>query len=103
MEVNYSGTSDGNTALTEMYGFVNGNGDTDFSVEITKWQKVSAKKAIISGKISGDLKEVKLLGTPKLKHRLTDGVFENVEVEIFNEQADFKQMTKSAGGESQKN
>ncbi|MBK6975903.1 MAG: hypothetical protein IPH28_01305 [Cytophagaceae bacterium] len=103
LEVNFSGTPDGNTAHTEIYGFVNGKGNTDFSLEITKWQKVSSSKAIISGKISGDLKEVKLLGTPKLIHRFTDGVFENIEVEIFNEQANFKQMIKSAGGESQKN
>jgi hypothetical protein len=102
LEVNFSGTPDGNTKYTEMFGFVNGKGDTDFSMEITKWQKVSATQAIISGKISGDLKEVKLLGTPKLKHRFTDGIFENVEVEIFNEQADFKQMIKSIGGESKK-
>ena len=103
LEVNFSGTPDGNTAHTEMYGFVNGKGNTDFSLEITKWQKISSTKAIISGKISGELKEVKLLGTPKLMHRFSDGVFENVEVEIFNEQADFKQMIKSAGGESKKN
>ena len=85
LEVNFSGTPDGNTAHTEMYGFVSGKGNTDFSLEITKWQKVSATKAIISGKISGDLKEVKLLGTQKQIHRFSDGVFENVEVEVFNE------------------
>ena len=103
LEVNFSGTPDGNTAHTEIYGFVNGKGNTDFSLEITKWQKVSSSKAIISGKISGDLKEVKLLGTPKLIHRFSDGVFENIEVEIFNEQVDFKQMIKSVVGESKKN
>jgi hypothetical protein len=90
LEVNFSGTPNGDTKATEMYGFVNGKGDTDFSLEITKWQKISATKAIISGKISGDLKEVKLLGIPKLKHRFTDGVFENVEVEVFNEVYDLK-------------
>ncbi|MCP9763549.1 hypothetical protein [Lacihabitans soyangensis] len=90
MEVNFSGTADGNTTNTEMYGFVNGKGNTDFSLEITKWQKISSKKAIISGKISGELKEVKLLGTPKLKHRFSDGIFENVEVEVFNEVYDLK-------------
>jgi hypothetical protein len=97
LEVNFSGTPNGDTKATEMFGFVNGKGDTDFCLEITKWQKVSATKAIISGKISGDLKEVKLLGTPKLKHRFTDGVFENVELEIFNEQPDMKEMMKNGG------
>jgi hypothetical protein len=92
MEVNFSGTADGNTANTEMYGFVNGKGNTDFSLEITKWQKISSKKAIISGKISGELKEVKLLGTPKLKHRFSDGIFENIEVEVFTDVYDLKAM-----------
>jgi hypothetical protein len=92
MEVNFSGTADGNTANTEMYGFVNGKGNTDFSLEITKWQKISSKKAIISGKISGELKEVKLLGTPKLKHRFSDGIFENIEVEVFTDVCDLKAM-----------
>lgn len=85
LEVNFSGSPDGNKANTEMYGFVNGKGNTDFSLEITKWQKISSTKAIISGKVSGELKEVKLLGTPKLIHRFSDGVFEDVEVEVFNE------------------
>jgi hypothetical protein len=97
LEVNFSGTTDGNTTHTEMFGFVNGKGNTDFSLEITKWQKVSSTKALISGKISGELKEVKLLGIPKLIHRFSDGIFENIEVEIFNEQADMKEMLKKAG------
>jgi hypothetical protein len=97
LEVNFSGTTNGDTKATEMFGFVNEKGDTDFSLEITIWQKVSSTKAIISGKISGELKEVKLLGIPKLKHRFTDGVFENVELEIFNEQPDMKEMMKKAG------
>jgi hypothetical protein len=97
LEVNFSGSPDGNKANTEMYGFVNGKENTDFSLEITKWQKVSSTKAILSGKITGELKEVKLLGTPKLIHRFSDGIFENIEVEIFNEQADMKEMMKKAG------
>jgi hypothetical protein len=99
LEVNFSGSPDENTAHTEMFGFVNGKGSTNFSLEITKWQKISATKVIVSGKISGELKEVKLLGTPKLIHRFSDGVFENIEVEIFNEQADMKELMKKAGFE----
>jgi hypothetical protein len=92
LEVNFSGTPDGNIANTEMYGFVNGKGNTDFSLEITKWQKVSPTKAILSGKIMGELKEVKLLGTPKLIHRFSDGIFENIEVEVFTDVYDLKAM-----------
>lgn len=92
LELNFSGSPDGNTAHTEMYGFVNGKGNTDFSLEITKWQKVSSTKALISGIISGELKEVKLLGTPKLIHRFSDGIFENIEVEVFTDVYDLKAM-----------
>ena len=92
LEVNFSGTPDGNTTHTEMFGFVNGKGNTDFSLEITKWQKVSSTKALISGKISGELKEVKLLGIPKLIHRFSDGIFENIEVEVFTDVYDLKAM-----------
>lgn len=96
MEVNFSGTADGNTANTEMYGFVNGKASPNFTLEITKWQ-ASAGKAIISGKINGDLPEVKILGRSSKVHRFENGVFENIEVEIFNEQADMKEMMKKAG------
>ncbi len=99
MEVNFSGTADGNTANTEMYGFVIGKASPNFNLEITKWQP-SGKKAIISGKVYGDLPGVKLLGKSKNIHRFENGVFENIEVEIFNEQADMKEMLKKAGFDS---
>jgi hypothetical protein len=92
MEINFSGTIDGNKDHTTIYGFVNGKADTEFTLEITKWQKVSDTKAVISGKVYGDLREVKILGRPKLINKFANGSFENVEVEIHNEEADMKRM-----------
>jgi hypothetical protein len=97
MEVNFSGTVDGNTANTTIFGFVNGKATPNFTLEITKWQP-SGNKAIISGKINGDLPEVKILGRSTKVNRFENGVFENIEVEIFNEQADLKEMMKATGG-----
>jgi hypothetical protein len=95
MEVNFSGTADGNKNNTTIYGFVNGKGDTSFNLEITKWQSVSDTKAIISGKINGELREVKILGKSTNVNKFDNGIFENIEVEIFNEQPDFKKMMKN--------
>lgn len=94
MEVNFSGTADGNPDHTTIYGFVNGKADTEFTVEITQWQAVSSTKAIISGKIYGELREVKILGKAKTVNKIANGVFENVEVEIYSESADMKEMMK---------
>jgi hypothetical protein len=96
MEVNFSGTADGNTANTTIFGFVNGKSNPNFNLEITKWQ-LSGNKAIISGKINGELPEVKILGRSTKVNRFENGVFENVEVEVFNDQPDFKEMMKAGG------
>lgn len=88
-EVNFSGTVDGIKEHTTIFGFVNGKADTQFNVEITQWKKVGNDKAVISGKINGDLREVKILGKAKAINQFENGVFENIEVEIFNEQMDF--------------
>ena len=77
MEVNFSGTADGLKDNTEMYGFVYKKGDTNFTMEITKWQKVG-NKVIISGKVNGALKEIKVLGKATKMHTFKDGVFENI-------------------------
>lgn len=103
LEVNFSGAADGNANSTTLYGFVNGKGDTDFTLEITKWQAVSSGKALLSGTVSGDLKEVKLIGKSARSNRFETGVFENIEVELFNTQPDFKDLMKSAGGGVPKN
>lgn len=97
MEVNFSGTVDGNSANTTIFGFVNGKATPNFTLEITKWQ-VLGNKAIISGKVNGELPEVKILGRSSKVNRFENGVFENIEVEIFNDQADLKEMMKAAGG-----
>lgn len=97
MEINFSGAADGNKNNTTIYGFVNGKADTDFTLEITKWQ-ASGNKATISGKVYGELREVKILGKSIKKNVFENGIFENIEVEIFNDQADLKEMMKAAGG-----
>lgn len=96
MEVNFSGAVDGKAAHTTLFGFVNGKGDTDFRVDITKWL-TGTGKAIISGKVSGKLNEIKLLGTARTYNTFENGTFENVEVELINNQPDLKQMMKEAG------
>jgi hypothetical protein len=96
LEINFSGAIDGKKENTTIYGFVNGKADTKFTVEITKWQKVSATKAIISGKISGDLREILLIANGEKVNTFANSVFENVEVEIFNEQQDLDKMMKEA-------
>lgn len=98
MEINFSGAADGNKNNTTIYGFVNGKADTDFTIEITKWQVSGSNKAIISGKVYGELREVKILGKSIKKNVFENGIFENIEVEIFNDQADLKEMMKAAGG-----
>ncbi|GAB3524569.1 hypothetical protein [Emticicia fontis] len=95
MEVNFSGSIDGKKENTTIYGFVNGKADTDFTIEITRWQIVSDKKAIISGKIYGELREVKILGIAKKINRFENGSFENIEIEIMNNQPDLKEMIKA--------
>ncbi|WP_337041436.1 hypothetical protein [Emticicia sp. 17c] len=94
MEVNFSGTTDGKKENTTIYGFVNGKADTDFIVEITKWQAVSNTKAIISGKLYGDLREVKVLGVAKKINRFENATFDNIEVEIINTQLDLSTGVK---------
>lgn len=97
MEVNFSGTVDGNSANTTIFGFVNGKASPNFTLEITKWQ-ASGNKVMISGKVNGELPEVKILGRSTKVNRFENGIFENIEVEIFNDQADLKEMMKAAGG-----
>lgn len=83
LEVNFSGAVDGKRDNTTIYGFKNGKADTKFTVEISQWKNVSPGKAIISGKIYGELREVKLIGRAVKVNRFAGGVFENVEIEIF--------------------
>jgi len=74
MEVNFSGAVDGNSANTTIFGFVNGKATPNFTLEITKWQALG-NKAIISGKINGELPEVKILGRSTKVNRFENGVF----------------------------
>ncbi|MDW8228646.1 MAG: hypothetical protein RMJ33_02300 [Saprospiraceae bacterium] len=84
MEVNFSGAVDGNPSNTTLFGFVNGKAFPNFTLEITQW-KATGNKALISGKINGELPEVKLLGRSNKVNRFENGLFEDIEVEIINE------------------
>lgn len=97
MEINFSGSKDGNKDHTTIYGFVNGKAKKSFTMQITQWKKVSANKAIISGTFSGDIQEVTLFGNGKKTNSFKEGKFTNVEVEVFSKQEDMKEMMKAAG------
>lgn len=92
MEVNFSGAKDGKKENTTIFGFINGKANPPFVLEVTKWQKISMDKAIISGKISGELPEVSLFGVGKRLNKFENGIFEGVEVEIFSTQPDMKEI-----------
>jgi hypothetical protein len=97
MEVNFSGAIDGKKESTTMYGFVNGKAKPNFVLEITNWQKSGDNKALISGKIYGEIPEILIFGKSKQINRFENGVFENVAVEIINEQHDLKKMLNTGG------
>lgn len=65
-----------------MYSFDTNNStnSNDFFIEITKWEKISSDKALVSGKILGTLNPS--YGNFE-KIVFENGVFENVEVSIF--------------------
>lgn len=95
LEINFSGAIDGKKENTTLYGFVNGKADTDFTVEITQWKVVSGTKAVISGKVYGELREIKILGIAKKVNKFENGTFESIEVEIMNGQPEAKEMIKA--------
>jgi hypothetical protein len=88
LEINFSGSPDGNKDNTVLYGFVNGKATENFNIEISKWQR-SGNKVIISGKFGGILPEVLVIGRSKNKIRFENAVFEDVELEIFEDRVDF--------------
>jgi hypothetical protein len=96
MEVNFSGSVDGNSENSKIYGFSkNVNQNTSFSLEISKWQRISSSKVIISGKIKGTLTEtLPTYNTKKETLNFENGVFENIEVEVFSERYDGKDILK---------
>jgi hypothetical protein len=94
MEVNFSGTRDGNRNNTAIFGFVNGKAKPNFTLEITKWQ-TSGNKLVISGKVNGELPEVKILGRSTQVNRFENGIFENIEVEVFQDLYDMKEIMKA--------
>ncbi len=96
MEVNFSGAIDGTKENTKIYGFSKkANQNSIFSLEISKWQRISSNKVIISGKIKGNLAEtLPVFNAKKEVLNLENGVFENLEVEVFSEYFDGKELLK---------
>jgi hypothetical protein len=96
MEVNFSGSVDGKSENTKVYGFSKKvNQNNSFSLEISKWQRISSSKVIISGKIKGTLSEIlPTYNTKKEILNFENGVFENIEVEVFSERYDGKELLK---------
>jgi hypothetical protein len=81
IEVLFSGSADGNTKESKLFGCKSPGTVTDFVLEITEWQTVSATEAIISGVFSGTLKGIMVDGAEKV----TDGTFSKVKVKVFND------------------
>jgi hypothetical protein len=81
-EVLFAGAESGKDTDSKIFGKnKTTNSEVPFSIEITEW-KTSGNRAIISGKISGKLRETIAFGK-KQELEFKNGVFENVEVEIF--------------------
>lgn len=85
LEVLFIGSEAGEPGKSEMYGFVNGEKFPNFTLEIKEWKSIDNSKAIISGKIEGELPEISIIGRSNKKVKFENGVFENVKVEIIDE------------------
>jgi hypothetical protein len=91
--VNFSGSIDGKSENAKVYGFdKNVAANTKFTIEITKWQRISDSKISISGRMNGDLPQNLAILGKKETLKLENGLFENIEVEVFTENYDAKQM-----------
>lgn len=93
LEVNFSGAADGQKDNTAIFGFVNGKAFPNFTLEITQWKAIG-NKVILSGKITGELPEVKIFGRSTKVNRFENGIFEQIEVEIINDQLDMQGLLK---------
>ncbi|MCA6363053.1 MAG: hypothetical protein IM638_08435 [Bacteroidetes bacterium] len=81
LEILLTGSPDGDSKNSVMLGNGLKNAPSPFTVEITKWENVDAKKAIASGKVSG-----KLTGYMGDKgSEIANGVFTDIEVQVFTE------------------
>ena len=82
IEVLFAGAESGKDKDSKILGKnKSSNSDVPFSVEIVEW-KTAGKKVIISGRISGKLKETISFGK-KQEIEFKNGVFENIEMEVF--------------------
>jgi hypothetical protein len=84
-ELNFSGAADGVKDHEKIYGYVKGS-KNKFTIAITKWQRVSDTKIILSGTFEGTIKQV-LTGKETLS--IEKGVFESIEVSVFSKQESF--------------
>ncbi len=65
---------------------------TEFNLEITKWEKVNATQAKISGTFSGKLNSASNSSLMPIK--IDNGEFTNVIIDILLTQGDIKEMSK---------
>ena len=82
VEILFAGAESGKDTDSKIFGKnKTTNSEVHFSIEITEC-KTTGNRAIISGNISGKLKETIAFGK-KQELEFKNGVFENVELEIF--------------------
>lgn len=85
-ELNFSGAFDGIKDHEKIYGYLKGSKEK-FTITITKWQRVSSEKIIVSGTMEGTIRQV-LGGKETLT--IEKGSFENIEATVYLKQETFK-------------
>lgn len=86
-ELNFSGAVDGIKDHEKIFGYLKGSKEK-FTITITKWQRVSSEKIIVSGTMEGTIRQV-LGGKETLT--IEKGSFENIEATVYLKQETFKQ------------
>jgi hypothetical protein len=81
IEVLFSGSADGNTKESKLFGCKSPATVTDFVLDITDWQTISVTEALISGVFSGTLKGILTDGAEKV----TEGKFSKIKVKVYND------------------
>lgn len=81
IEVLFSGSEDGDTKKSLLYGCKSPATVTDFVIDITAWTVVSAEEALVSGRFSGTLNGIMVSGSLKTEN----GQFSKVKVKVYND------------------
>jgi hypothetical protein len=81
IEVLFSGSEDGDTKKSLLFGCKSPATVTDFAIDITAWTAVSDDEALVSGRFSGTLKGIMVSGSLKTEN----GQFSNVKVKVYND------------------